>query len=127
MAPVRSGRVLALVAYLLVAASGAVAAAAVSTVSEGRERRRGRRSGVSGAAGPGAFVLIAAEFAGFLLGFPTGNAESQGTNKQTLGLFAAVFGGGGLVGPIRESPRLGWLVIVVVTGPSSGRTSGTGG
>lgn len=74
---------------------------------------------------PNAAALVAVGFAGFLLGFLTGNAESEGTKKQALGLFAAVFGGGGLVSLVQQSPGLGWLVVAGVVGVVTGLLVGT--
>ncbi|MEF8842790.1 MAG: hypothetical protein V5A62_14390 [Haloarculaceae archaeon] len=73
--------------------------------------------------GPASFVGIG--FAGFLVGYLTGNAEDVEMKRQALLMLGAVFGSGGLISLSQQLPVLGWLVVAGVVGVVTGLLAGT--
>lgn len=75
--------------------------------------------------GPGPAGFVGIGFAGFLVGYLTGNAESVEMKKQALLMLGAVFGSGGLISLTQQLPVLGWLVVAGVIGVVTGLLAGT--
>lgn len=69
--------------------------------------------------------LFAASLVGFLAGFLTANAESEGIKKQSLELFAGALGAPALISLLPEAPSIVWLVVVGVIGIMAGLVAGT--
>lgn len=69
--------------------------------------------------------LFAASLVGFLVGFVTANAESEGIKKQSLELFAGGLGAPALISLLPDAPSIVWLVVVGVVGIVVGLLVGT--
>lgn len=75
--------------------------------------------------GSGGPWLFAASLVGFLAGFLTANAESEGIKKQSLELFTGALGAPALISLLPEAPSIVWLVVVGVIGIMAGLVAGT--
>jgi hypothetical protein len=69
--------------------------------------------------------LFAASLVGFLAGFLTANAESEGIKKQSIELFAGALGAPALISLLPDAPSIVWLVVVGVIGIMAGLVAGT--